>query len=501
MGVKPGALDDWRDYFRTSTSDIFDIIEHAIMVAASDCPQEFRIRRDRIAEKLFSCKLAKCVVCDNVELSVPAGGDGGGEVGGGCCKIVKFEEGGGGGSKGSKVNSCRDDQVVEMNVMMNSNYSFGEAEALTDEIEEESQIVGEVLRIKEILDNCQDESDSVLFDSLRRLQLMVLSVDSLKSVHTYLALFMPQATEIGKSVNALRKHSSKEIRHLARTLIEFWKDMVDEWVNATAAIGGTEGTPESVNPSVVDDEEGLPSPPLDEGAFFATNTTMELSQKFFYFSVSQLCLPKFFDGMDDDGNPRNSGEFNKNRENGRKPPREDRNIPKQKPRETHAPVIDKMGDEMRPALKKQGAVAKPSKPSSNTESGPGRPTKAVHVERKVSNGTKFQEKSDKATIIQKPLAVQQDKCLDDTARLEAAKRRLHERYQQAENGPGILETKLFYSTFMFSIAHPNLNVAKRQRTIQVMELHDLPKQGLGSHRNANMRPGNHNRHWANGGRR
>lgn len=452
MGVKPGALDDWRDYFRTSSSDIFDIIEHAIMVAASDCPQEFRIRRDRIAEKLFSCKLAKCVVCDNVELSVPAGGDGGGEVGGGCCKIVKFEEGGGGGggSKGSKVNSCRDDQVVEMNVMMNSNYSFGEAEALTDEIEEESQIVGEVLRIKEILDNCQDESDSVLFDSLRRLQLMVLSVDSLK------------ATEIGKSVNALRKHSSKEIRHLARTLIEFWKDMVDEWVNATAAIGGTEGTPESVNPSVVDDEEGLPSPPLDEGAFFATNTTMELSQ--------------FFDGMDDDGNPRNSGEFNKNRENGRKPPREDRNIPKQKPRETHAPVIDKMGDEMRPALKKQGAVAKPSKPSSNTESGPGRPTKAVHVERKVSNGTKFQEKSDKATIIQKPLAVQQDKCLDDTARLEAAKRRLHERYQQAEN-------------------------AKRQRTIQVMELHDLPKQGLGSHRNANMRPGNHNRHWANGGRR
>ncbi|KAF7145670.1 hypothetical protein RHSIM_Rhsim04G0114000 [Rhododendron simsii] len=509
MGVKPGALDDWRDYFRTSSSDIFDIIEHAIMVAASDCPQEFRIRRDRIAEKLFSCKLAKCVVCDNVELSVPAGGDGGGEEGRGCCKIVKFEEGGGGGggSKGSKVNSSRDDQVVEMNVMMNqlSNYSFGEAEALTDEIEEESQIVGEVLRIKEILDNCQDESDSVLFESLRRLQLMVLSVDSLKSVLTYLALFMPQATEIGKSVNALRKHSSKEIRHLARTLIEFWKDMVDEWVNATAAIGGTEGTPESVNPSVVDDEEGLPSPPLDEGVFFATNTTMELSQV-----CVCVCLFLFFDGMDDDGNPRNSGEFNKNRENGRKPPREDRNIPKQKPRETHAPVIDKKGDEMRPALKKQGAVAKLSKPSSNTESGPGRPTKAVHVERKVSNGTKFQEKPDKATIIQKPLAVQQDKCLDDTARLEAAKRRLHERYQQAENGPGVLEMKLFYSMFMFSIAYPNLNIgrdiiffeqqAKRQRTIQVMELHDLPKQGLGSHRNANMRPGNHNRHWANGRR-
>lgn len=43
---------------------------------------------------------------------------------------------------------------------------------------------------------------------------------------------------------------------------------------------GSEGTPDSLNPSYVDDEEeGLPSPPLDEGVFFATQpTSMELSQ-------------------------------------------------------------------------------------------------------------------------------------------------------------------------------------------------------------------------------
>lgn len=42
---------------------------------------------------------------------------------------------------------------------------------------------------------------------------------------------------------------------------------------------GSEGTPDSVNPSVVDDEEGLPSPPMDEGALFAAPTgSMELSQ-------------------------------------------------------------------------------------------------------------------------------------------------------------------------------------------------------------------------------
>ncbi|KAI7996995.1 Protein TONNEAU 1b [Camellia lanceoleosa] len=38
---------------------------------------------------------------------------------------------------------------------------YGEAEALTDEIEEDSQIFGEVLRIKKIIDNCQDEVSSI----------------------------------------------------------------------------------------------------------------------------------------------------------------------------------------------------------------------------------------------------------------------------------------------------------------------------------------------------
>lgn len=47
---------------------------------------------------------------------------------------------------------------------------------------------------------------------------------------------------------------------------------------------GAEGTPDSVNPSVVDEEEGLPSPPLDELAFFAAPTAgIELSQVFFMF--------------------------------------------------------------------------------------------------------------------------------------------------------------------------------------------------------------------------
>ncbi|CAL9112340.1 unnamed protein product, partial [Musa acuminata var. zebrina] len=50
----------------------------------------------------------------------------------------------------------------------------------------------------------------------------------------------------------------------------------------------------------------LPSPPLDEGALFATQTT-------------SIQLSKFFDGMDDDGNFRNSGESDEGWENGTKP--------------------------------------------------------------------------------------------------------------------------------------------------------------------------------------
>ncbi|KAK7853873.1 putative mediator of rna polymerase ii transcription subunit 26b [Quercus suber] len=76
MVKKSGSLDYWKNYFRTVNSDIFEIIDYAIMVAASDCPKELKLRRDRMAERLFSCKFSWCSGCDRVELSVPCGGGG-----------------------------------------------------------------------------------------------------------------------------------------------------------------------------------------------------------------------------------------------------------------------------------------------------------------------------------------------------------------------------------------------------------------------------------------
>ncbi|KAI7739304.1 hypothetical protein M8C21_026639 [Ambrosia artemisiifolia] len=365
-GVKSGVrMDYWREYFRSANADIFEIIEGAIMLAASDCPKQFKVRRDNIAQILFSSRFI----------------------------------------------------------------NYDAAEALTDEIEQESETFGEVMRIKEIVDNSPDESASVLCNSLRKLQLMSISVETLK------------ATEIGKSVIVLRKHASKDVRQIARSLIEVWKDMVDEWVNATTKITVSENTPESMNPSVVDEEEGLPSPPLDDLAFLNPHSmSLELSEK-------------FFDGMDDYGNPQK----NENRNN-RKPPVEKQNVTKWKP---HKPLN-------RPSVVPKPTVVKPCKPPV-VDSTPGRRTKP-NMDQKLQN-------PENRTFAKRPVTPQQRKPMSfggetDQDKLEATKRKLQERYQQAEK-------------------------AKRQRTIQVMELHDLPKQDGQKHQHS--RPGNnHHRHRTNG---
>ncbi|XP_019427652.1 PREDICTED: probable mediator of RNA polymerase II transcription subunit 26b isoform X1 [Lupinus angustifolius] len=447
-----GSLDQWRNYFRTANSDIFDIINHAIMVAASDCPKEFRLRRDEIAQKLFSCRFTHCMGCDKIELSVSVDDNEKGD--GGCKNCFDRDDGAefeyeAGASKESKVNSSGNDHG-EMNMNQVSNYSFEEAEALTNEIEEESQYHEEVLRIKEVMLNFEEESDKVLFESLRRLQLMELTVDLLK------------VTEIGKAVNPLRKHGSRDIRQLTRTLIDGWKEMVDEWVKATTPIAvGSEGTPDSINPSVIDEEEGLPSPPMDEAFFAAQTGSMELSQ--------------FFDGMDDDLNPQQSREFIKNRDNGRRPSLDSQNMAKRKHQASNkANIIGK--DSKNQQTKKNGTFVRLNKPV-DADSGPGRPPKSS-VQKKSNIEPKMQPKIVK-TAVQKRHQIQQDKfkCSDDAAvqvKLEATKRKLQERYQQAEN-------------------------AKRQRTVQVMELHDLPKKAV-CHRNPHVKPGNQKRQWAHGRR-
>ncbi|KAM4091578.1 hypothetical protein ACJW30_09G146700 [Castanea mollissima] len=428
--MKDKSFSYWRDYFQGVNCSIFEIIDNAIIVAAIDHPKEFKSQRGQIVEKLYSCQAGtQCCGQNHNELGMLN------ETNNGnfnderaivmanprlTSNAADLEVG---GSEQSKVDSSSDQ--TEMNTTQESKYSYSEAEALTDEIDEESEIFVEVLRTKEILENSQDESETVLFESLRKLQLMVHSVEVL------------QATNIGRTVNALRRHRSKQIRKFIQTLINGWKIMTNEWLDAAAIIA--EGPVDS-NTSTVFDEEGLPSPPLDEGALFASKTPINLSQ--------------FFDGIDDDGDFELNMEYDKNLESGTKPLPGNQNSTKrnsQLPMEATTPIHDKKYQ-----LTQQQSVIKLTSNTepSNTISRKGR-THNLNLEQKVNNKIEFQNKK---KIHNSPSTSEQDKSrlLDDAAvqaKLKATKRKLQACYQQAEN-------------------------AKMQWKTKFVDLHELPKQRL-----------------------
>ncbi|EES19522.2 hypothetical protein BDA96_09G145200 [Sorghum bicolor] len=532
------GLDRWRDFFRGAGAGICDVIENAILVAAADAPRELLHRRDRIAERLFTTLRRDAAppsfgsAAASTTPATPVEEDKGSvrRVAEKECKVDSSSNGahgGGGHGHGDEDDdSDSDDERLRRAAASNYGHSYDdddedddqqqedeqqhaaddteegkeeedheaeELEALTNEIDEESQIVGEVIRIKELLLHKEDHSDATLFESLRRLQLMQLSVSTLK------------ATEIGRAVNRLRKHNSQEIRHLVRTLIEGWKVLVDEWVSTTNA-ALAENSPGSSNPSVVDEEEeeGLPSPPLDEGAFFATQTT-------------SIQLSEFFDEMDEDGNLRHNNDMSLGSKRGNNGGRLANHsaVARQEPPRSSPGVVEKV-QSRRPELARQeppmrqaipqnppssslhakphGVLNKQSNPSSY-ESGPGRPLKAA--QQRPLGDMKPKQTREHIAIERKPMASQMDKSrlgtqssagaklelakpkvyddgLDNNRKLEAAKRRLQERYQEAEN-------------------------AKRQRTIQVMELGDIPKP---KHQNRQpmVKSRNNLRNWANGRR-
>ncbi|KAL6609970.1 hypothetical protein ACP70R_039939 [Stipagrostis hirtigluma subsp. patula] len=528
------GLDRWRDFFRGAGAGICDVIENAILVAAADAPRELLHRRDRIAERLFTAHRRDAAApppslgsaAASATPATPVEEDKGSvrRVAEKESKVDSSSNGahgsGGHGRDEDDEDSDSDDERLRRAAASNYGHNYDdddedeeedeqqaveeveeeedheaqELEALTNEIDEESQIVGEVLRIKELLLRKEDHSDATLFESLRRLQLMQLSVSTLK------------ATEIGRAVNRLRKHNSQQIRHLVRTLIEGWKVLVDEWVSTTNA-ALADNSPGSSNPSVVDEEEeeeGLPSPPLDEGAFFATQTT-------------SIQLSEFFDEMDEDGNLRHNNDVshgNKRGNSGGRPANHSA-VARQEPPRPSSAVVEKV-QVRRPELtrpepsmrqsnpqkpqssslqiKPHGMLNKQSKPSS-FESGPGRPVKAAPQQKPfgemkpkqtrehVAVETKPTNYMDKSRLPAQPSsgvklemakAKINDDGLDSNRKLEAAKRRLQERYQEAEN-------------------------AKRQRTIQVMELGDIPKP---KHQNRQpmVKSRNSIRNWANGRR-
>ncbi|CAL4957146.1 unnamed protein product [Urochloa decumbens] len=212
-------MEPWRELFRGR--DIYDVIGKAILIAATDSPKEFRRRRDGIVEQIYTAPSSAIIAIPTLHGRSSAGG----EVSGSALQVVS--------EKGSKVASCTvaeaepteepeadeiDDEGIVADKQAGNGYGDnGNAvsesgmdwlQTLADEMDEETQEINEVFRIKEILLNHHEQSTDILFDSLRRLQLMQLTTDKIKS------------TEIGRAVAALSKHKLQKIRMLVREIIK-----------------------------------------------------------------------------------------------------------------------------------------------------------------------------------------------------------------------------------------------------------------------------------------
>lgn len=440
---KVGKMDTrWRKFFDGAGADIWTVIESALDIAATDFPHDLRMRRDAFVEKLYAhpallSKSNGCVpviACDDVE---EARDD----------KSTDPPE--------YDYDHVRNDLSDDEDRLVNSNEEYDEAEALNDAMEEESRQMKEVLRLKKILaDLPEDESD--VLTALCRLEEMHISVEALK------------ATEIGKEVNALRKHQSKRVRTLAKGLVRGWKDLVDEWVKsagdvAAAAMAGSDST------GVDNGDEGLPSPPLDPGALLAStrSNSMDVSHFFDDFlddlSAGSGPSPPSSNGVCDDL----AVPLNKRQQQSRGPTASpESQAPKPKGRvntsNSHLDIRNSDGRHIqsngRRAVDIPSGADRLANGVSRGSSGPGRPTERSGVPKSNGNvvGRKFETKppvpKDHKPKPDQKKSQEAEENMSVAARLEAAKRKLHERYEQEKS-------------------------AKRQRVVQVMELTELPKGG------------------------
>ncbi|XP_057835553.2 probable mediator of RNA polymerase II transcription subunit 26c [Cryptomeria japonica] len=171
-----GLVEEWRMFFESAESDICSLIEHAIDVAACDCPQELVKRRDKIAEMVYASRSSAEDEDDGIHK-----------------KVNDIAE---------RINSYQ---------------------TITVPVPKECEIVKEVFNIKHILSN-QDESENQLGDSLRRMESMALSIEILKE------------TMIGRNVKCLQKHKSKPISSMAKKLVRRWREVADEWMKSAGEV-------------------------------------------------------------------------------------------------------------------------------------------------------------------------------------------------------------------------------------------------------------------------
>lgn len=333
-----------------SKGDVWAVIETAIQVAAKDCGDELRARRDKIVQLLYTTSSSQ--LCNNCHVDFVAEDvvhnrkvDDDDDV----CIDDGLE----------KKNGKSDDRVLD------NDRNFSKS-PLTPESNDHNDGDGnldpfgglfddeqtEILSIKERLEDPDQDEDSVV-ELLQSLADMDIDFQAL------------QETDIGRHVNKFRKHPSNEVRKLVKQLVRKWKETVDEWVRLNE--------PEKASSHLIDED--------------SPQQLQAVSKN------QQNGHPQVLD-FGHSPNPHHGGSSSDKRHS----------TPEYKPR---------------PVQPSKGAISRPlqSAPKAASAPPPTRPPKDDKI---------------------------------DMDRLNSARKRLHENYQEAQN-------------------------AKKQRTIQVMDIHDIPK--------------------------
>ncbi|XP_054801552.1 probable mediator of RNA polymerase II transcription subunit 26a [Prosopis cineraria] len=161
--MKSKSLEQWREYFESGNCSIYQIIFNAIRVAALDDPQEFKLRRKRIAERLYSCQFTgSCCCVDQTEQDVHSTIT---QVFQECKKACA--------RKGAKVH--------DSTVIAGGKATDQANNELENNVEVERENIRCVLQIKDELEN-KELTDTEIYESLTKLQLMVRSVGVMEYV-------------------------------------------------------------------------------------------------------------------------------------------------------------------------------------------------------------------------------------------------------------------------------------------------------------------------------
>lgn len=460
--MAPQPREYWVSFFRGGGEDILNAIEAAIDVAASEQPAALRARRDAIAERLYTALL---LVSSGAPTAAAA-----------AAAAARPQAGAPAAEPQAQAQAQQQEQLLpEGAASVPSLCSSDRAEAITDDgapRHDDDSVAAEAEKIKAVLVNYQEKSETALLDLLRRLQQLEFTVHTLK------------VTAIGKTVGRLRKHNSKQIRHLVRLLIGGWKSIVDEWMsNGGSGDAIVDHTPQSMHPSSLEQEDrGMSSPSVDEGALFATpSTSIRLSE--------DNQGSRMFDGMDDAGNTRNSVQrYPGSQEPIRRPPQPvaQQYDPDQSWKQEQSAARQSRPQELANGQTREQFIAAMLAKPSSAESGRGRPQVRPKQQQGASpaQGRPQPVPSDKpagnpdANSLRAKLDLAKNAKLElaTNSKLEMTKRKLQEGYQEIDN-------------------------AKKQRTVQMVDPQDIRKQGnRGWQPNAKPRNNtsntNNNRNWS-----